>query len=319
MIIMNGTEFQLEEPSAVVLGKFDGVHVGHRALLKALKEQKEHGLKTVVFTFDKPPASLFKQGEEPYRELYTLEEKRRIFSDMGVDVLIEFPMNKETAAIPAEKFITEILQKSLMCSVLIAGEDVSFGRGGLGDKAMLEAYSAECGFEVMIFPKLLIGEFIDSDSKDAPVSSTYIRQCINAGFIANAKILLQDPFHLTGVVEHGAGLGSKVFDMPTANVKWPENKALPAFGVYYTKVSVGAKIYAAITNVGKKPTVAGEKGEVLAETYIYDFQGDLYGQNIVVRFYEYVREEKLFEGVEVLRKQLLQDMECGRAYWKKHF
>ncbi|MBO5347197.1 MAG: bifunctional riboflavin kinase/FMN adenylyltransferase, partial [Lachnospiraceae bacterium] len=110
MIIIKGTEFQLEEPSAVVLGKFDGVHVGHRVLLRALMEQKEKGLKTVVFTFDKPPASLFTQSKEPYRELYTLEEKRRIFTDMGVDVLIEFPMNQETAAIPAEEFITEILQ-----------------------------------------------------------------------------------------------------------------------------------------------------------------------------------------------------------------
>ena len=315
MIIIKGTEFQLEEPSAVVLGKFDGVHVGHRVLLKALKEQKEKGLKTVVFTFDKPPANLFKQGEEPYRELYTLEEKRRIFSDMGVDVLIEFPMNKETAAIPAEKFVTEILQNSLMCSVLIAGEDVSFGRGGLGDKAMLEGYSAECGFEVMIFPKLLIGEFIDSDSKDASVSSTYIRQCINAGFIANAKVFLQDPFHLTGVVEHGAGMGSKVFDMPTANIKWPENKVLPAFGVYYTKVFIDKKMYSAITNVGRKPTVAGEKGEILAETYIYDFQGDLYGRTISVQFHEFVRAEKSFDDIEALKRQLKQDLQKGSEYW----
>ncbi|MBR3762151.1 MAG: riboflavin biosynthesis protein RibF [Lachnospiraceae bacterium] len=315
MIIIKGTEFQLEEPSAVVLGKFDGVHVGHRVLLRALMEQKEKGLKTVVFTFDKPPASLFTQSKEPYRELYTLEEKRRIFTDMGVDVLIEFPMNQETAAIPAEEFITEILQKSLMCSVLIAGEDVCFGRGGLGNRLMLEAYSAECGFEVMIFPKLLIGEVIDSDSKDVPVSSTYIRQCVNAGFVANAKVLLQGPFHLTGVVEHGAGMGSKVFDMPTANIKWPENKVLPAFGVYYTKVFIDESMYSAITNVGRKPTVAGEKGEILAETYIYDFQGDLYGRTISVQFHEFVRAEKSFDDIEALKRQLKQDLQKGSEYW----
>ena len=315
MIIIKGTEFQLEEPSAVVLGKFDGVHVGHRVLLKALKGQKKKGLKTVVFTFDKSPASLFKQGAEPYRELFTLEEKRSIFSGMDVDVLVEFPMNKETAAIPAERFVTEMLQNSLMCSVLIAGEDVSFGRGGLGDKAMLEAYSAECGFEVMIFPKLLIGEFIDFDSQNAPVSSTYIRQCINAGFVAKAKVLLQGPFYLTGVVEHGAGMGSKVFDMPTANIKWPENKVLPAFGVYYTKALIDGRKYSAITNVGRKPTVAGEKGEILAETYIYDFQGDLYGQTISVQFHEFVRAEKSFDDIESLKKQLKQDLQKGSEYW----
>ena len=136
-IISETIEFKITEPTAVVLGKFDGVHIGHQLLITKLLEQKKKGLKTVVFTFDKSPASLFIQDGDTYRELCTLQEKRDIFEQYGVDVLIEFPMNIETASISAEEFITEILQKRLNCKSLIAGEDISFGYKGIGDCNML--------------------------------------------------------------------------------------------------------------------------------------------------------------------------------------
>ena len=317
MQIISGTiDFKIQEPTAVVLGKFDGVHVGHRLLLEKLIEQKKKGLKTVVFTFDKSPASLFIQDGVAYRELCTLEEKRVIFEAMGVDVLIEFPMNGETAAIPAIEFITEILQKDLNCKILIAGEDVSFGYRGLGDKELLLEHSEECGYQVDIVEKLMTDKFFPGDERIEEIGSTGIRKDINEGKVARANVLMGRPFMVKGEVVHGRKLAGGILDMPTANIKWPDIKVLPAFGVYFTEVLVKNKIYHGVTNVGQKPTVTGDAdSEVLAETYLYDFAGDLYGEELTVRFCEFVRPEQKFDGLEELKAQLKEDLAAGREYW----
>ena len=299
-----------------MLGKFDGVHVGHQLLLQKLLEQKQKGLKTVVFTFDKSPASLFIQDGTAYRELCTLEEKRVIFEEAGVDVVIEFPMNVDTAAIPAIEFITEILQKDLNCKMLIAGEDVSFGYRGLGDKDMLLAHSEACGYQVEIVEKLMTDQYFPGDDRIEEIGSTGIRKDINAGKIARANVLMGRPFSVKGKVVHGRRLAGSVLDMPTANIKWPEIKVLPAFGVYFTEISVKNKLYHGVTNVGQKPTVTGDTdSEVLAETYLYDFAGDLYDEEITVRFCEFVRMEQKFENLERLKQQLQEDMAAGKEYW----
>ncbi len=315
-IITETIHFNISEPSAVVLGKFDGIHVGHKLLLEKLLEQKQKGLKTIVFTFDRSPASLFIQDGTDYRELCTLEEKRQIFEAFGVDILIEFPMNKETAAISASDFITEILQKGLNCKMLIAGEDITFGYKGLGDKEMLLDNSEVCGYQVEILEKLMTKEFFPEEEYLEEVSSSGIRKDIIAGKVARAKVLMGRPFAMNGKVIHGNHLGGTVLDMPTANVKWPECKVLPAFGVYFTEVLVDNKSYHGITNVGYKPTIQcdGDR-EVLAETYLYDFQGDLYDQNITIRFCDFSRPEQKFDGLECLKEQLSQDMSLGRRYW----
>lgn len=315
-IISETLDFKIEEPTAVVLGKFDGVHVGHQLLLKTLLEQREKGLKTVVFTFDKSPASLFIQDGTAYRELCTLEEKREIFKAWGVDVLIEFPMNVETAAIPAIEFVTEILQKYLNCKMLIAGEDVSFGYRGLGDKQMLVDNSVACGYQVIIVDKMLTKEIFKEEEREEEISSTVIRKEINAGKIARANVLMGRPFSIKGEVIHGRQLAGNTLKMPTANIKWPDNKVMPAFGVYFTKAIVDGKTYSAITNVGQKPTVTDdEASEVLAETYLYDYEGDLYGTELTVQFCQFHREEEKFDGLDVLKAQLQKDMEAGRKFW----
>lgn len=316
MQIISGTiDFKMTEPTAVVLGKFDGVHIGHQLLMTKLLEQKEKGLKTVVFTFDKSPASLFIQDGDTYRELCTLQEKRYIFEKFGVDVLIEFPMNMETAAIPAEEFVTEILQKRLKCSVLIAGEDISFGYKGLGDCNMLLNYSREDRFCVEILDKLMIKEVLPEEDGVGEVSSTCIRKEICAGNIAKAKALMGRAFSVTGEVIHGNHLGSTVLDMPTANIKWPENKVFPAFGVYFTEVLADNTWYKGITNVGTKPTIEqGGQREVLAESYLFDFNGDLYGKQVTVVFCGYHRPEQKFESLELLKEQLQKDMRAGQDF-----
>lgn len=318
MQIISGTiDFKINEPTAVVLGKFDGVHEGHRLLLEKLLEQREKGLKTVVFTFDKSPASLFIQDGTTYREICTLKEKRDIFEAFGVDVLLEFPMNEDTAMIPATEFITEILQKELNCKMLIAGEDVSFGYRGMGDKDMLLDNSEACGYRVEIVEKLMTDKFFPEESSEE-VSSTAIRKDINAGKVARVNMLMGRPFTVTGEVIHGNHLGSTVLDMPTANIKWPDEKVLPAFGVYFTEVLVKNAVYRGITNVGRKPTVTGNgEGEVLAETYIYDFDEELYGEEITLRLLEFRRPEQKFDGLETLKAQLSEDMAAGREFLSK--
>ena len=315
-IISGTTDFNITEPTAVILGKFDGVHLGHQLLVAKLLEQKEKGLKTVVFTFDKSPASLFIQDGDAYRELYTPEEKRNVFEETGVDVYIEFPMNEKTASISADKFVTEILQNRLNCKVLLAGEDISFGYKGLGDSNLLLSYQEEGSFEVEILEKLLARDVFLDESSTEEISSTWIRKEISIGNVAKANAMLGRTFCAGGKVIHGNHLGSAVFQLPTANVKWPENKVFPAFGVYFTKILVGETYYHGITNVGIKPTVEqGEKREVLAESYLYNFNGDLYDKEITIEFHAFDRPEQRFDTLEHLKNQLQKDMEIGNTFW----
>ena len=316
MEIISGTiDFQLEEPTAVVIGKFDGLHVGHQLLMNRLLEQKKKGLKTVVFTFDKSPAGLFLQDGDTYRELCTIREKRAIFESMGVDVLVEFPMNRQTASISAESFITEILQKQLLCKKLIAGEDITFGYKGLGNSRMLGEFCEVCGFTVEIIKKLLVSNVYPKETGSEAISSTVIRSAINGGDIGKANCLMNRPFCVQGPVVHGRQLAGSRLDMPTANVKWPENKVLPAFGVYITRVITDTGCYGGITNVGKKPTVVRDEEETLCESYLYDFQGDLYEKDIIVEFYEYLRPEQKFQSLEALKEQMQKDLSRGRVFW----
>lgn len=337
MKIISGTvEFQMQEPSAVVIGKFDGIHLGHRLLLEKLIEQKREGLQTVVFTFDKSPATLFLKEGEVYREICSSVEKREIFEEISksgeflhteavreegeldsecIDVLIEFPMNAGTAAISPEEFITEILQKKLCCKSLIAGDDITFGYKGRGNSNLLREYSKKCGYQLHLMDKLLVNNVLPETGSAEEISSTLIRREINAGNIAKANRLLGRCFTVTGKVQHGRKLAGSILHMPTANLKWPEHKVLPAFGVYMTEVLVDGRRYKAITNVGRKPTVnAPDMQEVLAESYLYDYCGDLYGKIMQVCFYEFVRSEQKFENLEALQEQMLKDMEQGRRW-----
>lgn len=327
-IISGTTQFYIEEPTAVVLGKFDGVHIGHQRLVAKIIQQKQKGLKTVVFTFDKSPVALFSKEEEKIREICTAEEKRHIFEAIGVDVLVEFPLNPQTAAILPDEFVTEILQKQMHCKFLAAGEDVSFGHLGAGNAVLLSEYSQKGMFSLELMKKITLCEVMcekmplqkyeSEECMAEAVSATYIRQQIREGNMEVANVLLGRAFSIAGKVVHGNHLGSTVFSMPTANVVWPKQKVLPAFGVYFTQIDIEKRTYYGITNVGTKPTVAGSDAvEVLAETYLYDFSSDIYGKEIVVRFYHFHRPEQKFSDFEALKERLSMDMEAGKRFWSK--
>jgi len=298
-IITDIEKMNLNKDTAVAIGKFDGLHLGHRRLLKEILDQKKNGLAACVFTFHPAPAVLF--GHSDGRELMTREEKRALLADMGVDILIEFPLTMHTAAIPAETFVAEILVKQMHVRFIAAGTDLSFGAGGKGDAALLKEMEKDCGFQVKTIEKVRLGE--------QEISSTYVREQLEAGNMMLVEKLLGRPYKITGTVVHGNRLG-RTLGMPTVNLLPPASKLLPPCGVYYSSVLYQGKYYRAISNVGYKPTVTDER-VMGVETYLYDFHSDIYGEEIEVSLHEFKRPEKRFESIEELKEQLVQDISEG--------
>lgn len=300
-IIEHTTEFQLDRESAVAIGKFDGVHLGHWELLLKIIEQKKENCLAVVFTFDTSAAAFF-GGEE--KELTTKEEKRKIFDEMGIDVLIEFPLNRETAATEPEEFVREYLAKRMRAAYICAGYDLSFGRNGAGNFALLEKYADQYGYHTELIDKIKV------DGEE--VSSTRVREAVRRGQMESAASMLGKPYSVSGHVEHGRKLG-RTIGMPTANLIPEEDKLLPPNGVYYSKVMIEGKEYKGISNVGCKPTVNAD-GVVGVETYLYDFNGNLYGRDITVELLAFRRPEMKFDDVDSLKRQMEADIAAGREY-----
>ncbi len=301
-IITNTTDFYLKPETAAALGKFDGVHIGHRRLLDEIILQKSRGLAACVFTFDPAPAVYF--GSSDGRELTSREEKRLLFERMGVDILVEFPLNEETAPMPPEAFAVQVLARQMNVRFVAAGGDLSFGAGGAGDAALLRRLGPELGFEVKTIEKVCLG--------GAVVSSTCVRGRVESGDMRAAERLLGMPYMVAGRVSEGQKLGRRL-GFPTANVIPGARKLMPPNGVYFSKVRHGGRMYRAISNVGYKPTVTSERLLGL-ESYLYDFDGRIYGEEIEVYLCEFLRPERRFESVEALQAQLRKDIAAGASF-----
>lgn len=291
-------------PTAVAIGKFDGIHRGHQELLRHLAAQKEKGRQSVVVTFEPPPEVFF--GLADRRELTTRAEKRVIFAQMGVDILVEFPMNRLAAAIPAETFVRDILVKKLRMGYICAGTDLTFGDKGRGDCHLLTALAATYGYEVQIIAKL--------NYHNREISSSYIREELEKGNLAAVTELLGHPYRLTGPVVTGNRLG-RTWGIPTANLTVAAEKILPPYGVYYSNVTIGDEQYHGISNIGAKPTVDTRQMPGV-ETYLYDFQGNLYDVPIQVELLDFNRPEMKFADVGRLKAQLQKDILQGAEYFR---
>lgn len=303
-IIENTTEFQLDRPGAVAIGKFDGIHLGHQKLIQKIIEQKAKGYLATVFTFDTSAAAFF-GGEE--KELTTREEKRIVFEKMGVDVLIEFPLNRETAATEPVEFVQRYLVSQMQAAYICAGTDLSFGRRGAGNYELLQQYADSYGYQVELIDKVRM------DGEE--VSSTRVREAVRTGQMEAAARMLGTPYSVSGTVEHGRRLG-RTLGMPTANLLPEQDKLLPPNGVYYSKVLMGGRIYRSITNIGCKPTVS-ENHIMGVETYLYDFAGDIYGKDITVQLLAFRRPEMKFDGVVSLKGQMQKDIAAGQIFSDK--
>ncbi len=303
-IITNTTEFKLDKKTAAAIGKFDGVHIGHRRLLEEITTRKRDGLAACVFTFDPPPAVFF--GRTDGKLLNTITEKRIMFEKLGVDILIEFPLNPETAAMEPECFAEEILAKRMNVAYLAAGSDLSFGAKGAGNAALLRKLAPELGFEVETIDKVCV--------EGEEVSSTLVRERMESGNMEYVSALLGMPYMIAGKVIDGNKIG-RTIGFPTVNIQPEESKLLPPNGVYFSEVCVAGKTYSAISNIGCKPTVTNQN--VLGvETFIYDFNQMIYDENIEIYLHKFHRAEQRFEGVEVLKKQLQEDVCAGKAFWE---
>lgn len=303
-IIRDTTEFVSPGETAVSIGKFDGVHLGHRRLLEELLDQKEKGLLAAVFTFDPYPEVFFGFGSKQI--LTTREEKEQIFEKMGIDLLVEFPFNAKSAATPSREFVSNFLCKQMRARFIAAGPDLSFGDHGSGNFALLEEMAPEYGFKAKKIEKIIMDDNV--------VSSTLIRRLIDTGEVTTAARYLGEPYMVRGRIVHGKALGRRI-GIPTLNQTPPEDKLLPPFGVYYSDVLIGDKKYCGMTNIGVKPTVSDEK-RVTVETYLYDFKDDIYGETATVQLLTHRRPEMKFSSVEELKHTMEQDIQAGREYHK---
>lgn len=296
--------FKIEEPTAVTLGKFDGLHRGHELLMQTvLKCRREHKVAAVAFTFDMPPRN--RVEEIVANVLTTNDEKQYIFEKQGIDYLIECPFTHEVMSMEPKAFI-EWIATSLNMKYVVVGDDFRFGHNRAGDYHTLQQHEKEYGYKTIVLDKL-------KDS-NRDISSTYVREKIADGNIRKANELLGYHYFIKSEILHGKKLGRRI-GIPTINMILPANKLLPPNGVYVTEVLVDDKLYMGVTNVGCKPTVS-EEHIVGVETYIDNFSQDLYGEKIVVSFLEFIRPEMKFSSIEELKAQMESDIQVARKYYK---
>lgn len=296
----NTFDFHIAEPSVISLGKFDGLHEGHRLLLDKMQEGKKQGLKTIALTFNIPPKSL---SGEKIQVLSTNREKEMIFERAGIDVLIELPFTPKFRSMMPYEFL-KFLTDHICVRMIVTGTDFHFGYKRSGDYKTLQQYAQSFGYRAEVVEKL--------QDQGEDISSTRIRNLIAGGDMEYANRLLGYPYFLTGEVVHGQALG-RTANIPTANQKPPAEKLLPPYGVYISEIEIDGKNYFGISNIGKKPTV-GDDNPVGVETSIFDFDRDIYGKNIRVSFLKFLRREKKFDSFEQLKVQMETDISYAKDY-----
>lgn len=295
-LITGTTEFETTEATAISLGKFDGLHMGHQLLVNRILKKKEEGLKALIFTFD--------FGDRPM--LLLPEERRALLKKWGVDCLIECPFVESLAHMEAEDFVREILVKRLHVKYLAVGTDFHFGHNRKGSYQLLEAMQEECGFEVEVVEKACY------DGEE--ISSTRIRRELEQGHMELVNQLLGYNFSVTGEVLHGRQIG-RTLGLPTTNLLPGPGKLLPPNGVYATRTRIADEIFEGITNIGHKPTVGAEPRRGV-ETFLFDLDRNLYCDVITVNFYGFERPERKFESLEALKARIEQDVIWGREYFR---
>ncbi|MBO4883057.1 MAG: riboflavin biosynthesis protein RibF [Lachnospiraceae bacterium] len=305
-IISDTKDFYISSPTAVAIGKFDGVHIGHQKLLLeitgAREEKSGETLKSCVFTFDPAPGVFF--GKEKSL-LTTRKEKRILFERKGIDILIEFPFDKDTADTEPVPFLEELISGRIGARVIAAGSDVSFGKMGAGDADVLRKYGEENDISVRIIDKITI-----ELDKEYEVSSTLVRQMISEARMEDAEKLLGIPYFIFGKVVHGNHMG-KTLGFPTINILPDEDKLLPPNGVYTSDVYIEGRKYRGLTNIGCKPTISDHEVKGV-ETYLYDFDGDVYGLDAEVYLKHFCRPETRFDSLDALKERLAGDIELYR-------
>lgn len=304
MEVIRTKEFHIDAPTAVAMGKFDSLHLGHKVILDRLKREAECSLCTVVVSFEPGPEVFF--GKYTGGFVLTLEEKLQLLEDAGIDYCVLFPFDAETAGTEAEDFLKEVLLKQMNMQILVAGEDVSFGKAGKGDAEFIKEKSKAYDFKVCVCPKLHMN--------DEEISATLVRDAVVHGNMEKCSDLLGRAYSASGIIQKGNQLG-RTIGVPTCNIVVSDEKLLPPKGVYFTKVLLRGQNFYGVTNVGTKPTVSAE-GVVGIETYVLQFNEDVYEENLTLDFIHFHRTEQKFASLEHLKNQLQQDIEEAKKYFK---
>ena len=296
-------------PCVIALGFFDGVHIGHGALLRRTVERAgQLGIKPAVVTFDRPPKEVV--TGQPVALINSPQERQDLIRRLyGIEQVIFAPFDEKMMTMPWHDFITEVLVKQYGAVHLVAGHDYHFGHKNQGDPEKLQQKCAELGLGCDIIPKV--------ELHGATVSSTLIRALIEQGDVAQAAAYLGHPHTMRQQVQHGKRLG-RTIGIPTINLAVPDHVLTPQRGVYVSRVCLeSGKSYPGVTNVGVRPTVS-RSGIVSVETFLLGFDGDLYGQTVRLEFFRRLREERPFDSLEALKNQIQNDVAASYAYFREN-
>jgi riboflavin kinase / FMN adenylyltransferase len=287
--------------TALTIGNFDGVHLGHQHLVRFLIERASAaGLQPGAVTLYPDPVRVLRP-QEPMQYLTSLEERLELLRELGLDFVVPLTFTSELAETAPKTFVA-VLREELDLRLLIMGPDNAFGRNREGSPESMSELGSELGFEVAVMPAPLSTDQIT-------VSSTAIRTALATGDLPTVEALLGRPYSLRGPVVHGEERG-RTLGFPTANIGVTADRALPAFGVYATWAFVGERRYQSATSIGVRPQFDGEHPSV--ETFIFDFNEDLYDQTLRIELVERLRPELKFESVDVLVRQMHADVELSR-------
>ncbi len=306
MKIFTGVDHaEIQCPTVLTLGVFDGLHLGHQAIVRTVVDRASLiGATPTLITFDPHPRQVLKPETAPPL-LQTFNQKMEGLKALGIEQVVVLEFNQELAALPAEEFIQRYIVDALRAREVYLGKGFAFGHERRGNIDLLKWISQQLGFYAAEVPEVQL--------RGRRISSTMIRMLLKAGRVNLARRMLGRPYGIEGVVTVGHGVGRK-FLFPTANLEL-QNRVLPIDGVYVTLALVDGVWRRSVTNIGKRPTFGGET-ESKVETHLIDFDDDLYGRTIRVRVLHRLRGEKKFSGIDELRAQIIRDRERAIRYFK---
>lgn len=300
------TVSELSEGTAVTIGNFDGVHRGHREIIRRVQSYAQHRqLLSLVFTFLPHPVKLLVPHLAPPL-INTYAQKVEIMSSLEVDGMVEQPFDRDFAGYSPEQFVSEVLHQHLQAKAVFVGFDFTFGRGGKAGVEVLRELAAGYGISIEVATPLSFDGIV--------ASSTKIREFVLKGQVEGARLLLDRYFFLEGTVVEGAQRGRQI-GFPTANMETLQ-ELIPATGVYACWVETQRGIFPAVSNIGVKPTFENEAGLTI-ESHLLDFSGDLYGQSIRVHWVQRLRSEQAFSSADALKEQITQDVKQARLCLKE--
>ncbi len=312
-IINSLDQLNIGYKTAVALGNFDGIHIGHREIFRAaLDAAKEHDLKSLCFTFSNHPFNfiLRRDDSDPdaVKLICTEEEKKELIEDMGFDILVNVPFDEHIMTIQAHDFFEDIVQNRLNAGFVSVGFNYTYGARATGRPDTLRMECEAAGIGVGIHDAVIVDGEV--------VSSTLIREMIATGNMEMTAKLLGRPYSFNGTVKHGKRLGSRM-GIPTINIPVPDRQMLPPNGVYFSRIRINGALYNSVSNIGLNPTVNDDVRRKTIETNIFDYDDDAYGKDVTVYFDHFSRGERKFRNKEELFAQISRDCENARNYRKK--